>query len=254
MINIDTKSIEKDIKKIGKSVVSTVKKTLIGIFTFLTIAFSGISVMLFFLNIPISTAVGIFFAFLAAAFLIIDFAIFMSLKGSDDGGNYNYRKEIGACEKILNNLKKFINTQKNRDEYMVIYNQLVESLENAKLLSVKIDNIRTTLKGKDWNIQSINEQISNERTKSNPDTKLVTQLEEQRNNIGKLVEREQQLLNKLSLLKSNFSSIYTKITLLSTSDDEKSGFDEIETEIQKNLDFKLKVSKYEEELNKDIDL
>ena len=246
----DTNKIEKNIKKIQKSVVSTVKKTLIGIFTFLTIAFTGISAMLFFMNIPISTAVGIFFGFLAFAFFVIDAAIFISLKGSDGGEYYNYRKEIVSCEKILNNLKKFVNSQKNKEEYLSIYNQLSESLENAKLLSKKIDGIRTNLKTKEWNINFVDEQINNERQKSKPDTRIIEKLNEQKSNINQLIERENLLVGKLSLLNTNFSSIYTKITLLSTSDDEKSGFDEIETEIQKNLDFKLKVSKYENELDK----
>lgn len=249
----DSSKIEKNIKRIGRSVISTVKKTFIGIFTFLTITLSGLAAMFFFMNFPLSTAIGIFFGFLALAFLIADVSILVSLSGSSED-DYNYRKEIISCEKTLVNLKRFINSQPNKDEYINIYNSLNQSLENAKLSSKKIDNIRTTLKNKDWNIDYIEKQISNEFLKSNKDKNLIDKLNEQKENINKLKEREEQLITKLALLKTNFNSIYTKITLLSTSDGEKNSFDEIETEIQKNLDFKLKVSQYEEELGRKVEL
>ena len=251
---IDTDKITKDIKNLGNSVVTTVKKVLIGVFTFFTIAISGISLMLFFSGHPVGFAVGIFFGFLALAFLVSAIAIYMSLKESGNESTTNYRKEINSCQKVLDNLKKFMNNQTNRNEYLPIYNSLLESLNNAKLLSKKIDSIRDTMKGREWNINYINEQISNERTKPNSDMRVVSQLEEQRVNIEKLKERERELLNKLSLLKTNFNSIYTKITLLATSDTGRASFDEIETEIKKNLDFELKVSQYEKELDRGVDL
>ncbi len=251
----DTNKIEKNIKKIQKSVVSTVKKTMIGIFSFLTIVFTGVSVMLFLTNIPIiSSAISIFFGFLAFAFLVLDASLLISLSGAANGKDfYNYRKEILSCEKILSSIKKIANSKKDKGEYLLIYNQLSESLENAKSLSKKIDSIRSNLKLRDWDINYVEEQILLEKQKPNSDARIIERLEEQKNNIEKLIQKENQLTSKLALLKTNFSSIYTKITLLSASDDEKTGFDEIETEIQKNLDFKLKVSKYEDELEKELE-
>ena len=79
---------------------------------------------------------------------------------------------------------------------------------------------------------------------------ILEKLEEQKGNIIKLKERQASLSGQISLLKSNFNSVYTKITLLDTTD--KVGFDEIETEIHKILDFKLKVSNYEEQLDREM--
>jgi hypothetical protein len=235
-------------KKVKKTVVSTIKKIFAGIFGFFTFVFAGFSVLFYLIKIPgIGFGLGVFFTVLSACMLALAIILLISIKGSSSKTHYS---DINDCEKLLQKIKIQIDSQNVKDDFLNIYNTLFNELQNAKLIAKKIDDIQKTLKTPEWDVNEVMLKIEIESKKPNSNPAILEKLAEQKENISKLKKRQDDLSNEITLLKANFNSIYTKITLLDTTD--KVSFDQIETDIQKMLDFKLKVSKYEEELDKKI--
>jgi hypothetical protein len=237
-------------KKVQKTMITTIKKILAGVFGFFSFAFICFSVLFYLVKIPgVGTpfiGVGIFFSCLAIAMFIL--SIFMLKTSSGTGISKLHYSEIHESERLLQKIKIQLDSQNIKNEFVNIYNTLSNELENAKKIAVKIDDIQKTLKAPEWDINEVVIKIDTENRKQNPNQGILVKLNEQKENISKLKQRQEELSNQITLLKTNFNSIYTKITLLDTTD--RVSFDQIETEIQKMLDFKLKVSKYEEELDK----
>jgi hypothetical protein len=235
--------------KVKKTVVSTVKKIFAGIFGFLAFAFTGFAALFFLVKIPyVGTliGVGVFFICLAVAMVILTAAMLRS------GGSISkvHSADIAECEKLLKKIKFQIDNQKLKNEFSDIFATLSKELVNAKKIAFKINSIQKTLRLPEWDLNEVTIKINSETKKANANQTLLQKLNEQKENILKLKNRQTELTDQITMLKANFNSIYTKITLLDTTD--KVGFDEIETEIHKILDFKLKVSNFEDELDREL--
>ncbi|HQJ07220.1 MAG TPA: hypothetical protein PLI57_12685, partial [Spirochaetota bacterium] len=79
---------------------------------------------------------------------------------------------------------------------------------------------------------------------------LVKSLSDQLENIKKIKETDKILRNQLTKIKLNLNSIYSKILVIDIND--KTNFDRIESDIQKILDRKIMVSKFEKELDDEL--
>lgn len=171
-------------------------------------------------------------------------------KVKDFNKDKKYYEDLKACEDILKKIKNYSN-DKNINIYLKkTYSILQEEFEKAKKISEKIDLIDDILTSPYWNIDKINQRIQKESENNPNDTTRLAKLNEMKEHILKLKEKETKLNNHISDLSLNFHTIFTKITLL--DNEEKVNFDEIETEIQKILDYKLKVSEYEEKLDDEL--
>ncbi|OHD11686.1 MAG: hypothetical protein A2086_11895 [Spirochaetes bacterium GWD1_27_9] len=243
--------IETYAKKIGKSVVSVTRKVFGGISLFLTFLFAGLSALFFVVDFPVVhniIGLGIFFAFIGAGFLVLSILLF---KGSGNLEGKAHHADVKTCKELLKKIRIYLKSENINIEFSDTYIRLKEQLENSKILAKRIDNILKITKSKDWDTEEIINRISYESKKTEVDRDLIKKLTEQKENIIKIKEKENNLRKQLSNLKTNFNSIYTKLTVLDTTN--QVDVDKIEEEIQKTLDFKLKVSKYEEELKKDFE-
>jgi|GEM_PF-3683721 len=162
----------------------------------------------------------------------------------------NHYMLIKSCEEILLKIKNLIKKQKLNIDLKKIYTGLNKELNSVKGLLKKIDFINDTLEDPFWDTNKINERIEAEKLKEPHNTKRIDKLIDMIKHIEKLKERRTRYLNRITDLEINFKTIYTKITLLDNEDYKTS--DEIETEIQKILDFQLKVNEYEEKLDDEL--
>jgi hypothetical protein len=163
----------------------------------------------------------------------------------------DHYKDYKACEDILKRVKSQLSNEDiDKNEYSHICDTMKKELKEARIIINKIDNINATLKSPDCDTSKIIKKINEEKSNSPSDEKLINTLENHIENINKLKAHEKKLREEISNLRFNFNSVYTKLTLIGTQS--KTKFTDIETDIQKILDFKLEVNKYEEELLKDM--
>jgi hypothetical protein len=158
--------------------------------------------------------------------------------------------DLKSAEKILNNIRENFKKGKMKDELKNIYSKMQSEFENAKRISKKIDEINNILNDPDWDLNRIQVNINNEKNSINQDPKRLERMYEMQVQIRQLHERKTRLCNQISDLNIGFQTIYTKLTLLDIQ--EKNNFDEIETDIQRILDFKLKVEQNEDRLDKEM--
>jgi DNA repair ATPase RecN len=137
-----------------------------------------------------------------------------------------------------------------KEELKGIYSKMLSEYENAKKISVKINEINKMLSDPDWDLDKIQKNIQREKDKIPQDPKRLERMYEMHSHIQQLHEKKSRLCNQISDLNISFQTIYTKLTLLDIQ--EESNFDEIETEIRRILDFKLKVDQYEEKLDREL--
>lgn len=205
-------------------------------------AFGSFALSLIFFSIK-WLPIGIFFLIPSGILLFIVFFIINIL----DSSKKNYvNKELQENKELLEQIKKFINeNNKFKNEFSSMLKDLNEGLKDAKKIADKICSIEKTLRKKDWDSDYIEKKLKSAKTEI--EKKRLT---EQKDNINKLIELQNKLIEQLLNIKHTFNSVYTKLTLLDTSN--RIEFDSVETEIKKILDFKLKVVKYEEELDKEL--
>jgi hypothetical protein len=158
--------------------------------------------------------------------------------------------DLKSAERILHKIKEYLKKEKLKDELKSIYSKMLKEYENAKKISIKITEINNILNDEDWNLNKINKNIEDEKNKITQDPKRLDRMYEMRSHVQQLIERKERLANQISDLNMSFQTIYTKITLLDIQSE--NSFDEIETEIQRILDFKLKVDHYEDKLDKEL--
>ena len=220
--------------------INVIKKIVAGI---LGVGVIGSGVLaLIFLSI-VWMPLTIYFAIQGGLFLILALLVF---KIPDLSKKHYINKEIKECEELLSQIKKFVNeNDKLKNEFRTIVKDLNDGLKDAKNLAEKIYGIEKTLSKKEWDIDYVEKKLKN--ATSEIEKKRLT---EQKDNINKLLELQAKLIDQLLSIKHTFNSVYTKLTLLDTSN--KIEFDAVETEIKKVFDFKLKVAKYEEELDKEL--
>ncbi len=170
---------------------------------------------------------------------------------------YGYSKQhyvdIKSCQNILQKIKDQYGNEKkiSKEEFNHIFDSMKKELKNARVTTKKIDSIISVMKTPDFDLLRIDKKISEEKIKVDPDENRIKTLMEQKENIKVIEKRVKNLQDEISNLRLNFNSIFTKLTLINTRS--KTNYDEIETDIQKILDFKLHVSKYEEELSNDLE-
>jgi predicted RNase H-like nuclease (RuvC/YqgF family) len=160
-----------------------------------------------------------------------------------------YYSDIKNCEIILSKIKNTVK-KNNISELKDIYKQLQDELKNGKKIAKKIDSINESLREPDWNLDKLNQRIKKEESTDPVNLERLEKLKEMKEQILRLKNRRLQFINQISDLALSFQTIYTKMALLDSED--FNSFDQIETEIQKILDFKLKVSEFEEELNDEL--
>jgi|GEM_PF-3384275 len=250
------------ITKIVDSIISdkTIKKAGIFITNVVSIMLSFISALFFassalFVILGLTTSFPLFFGL--SIFLVIPaiFILVVSInlkKGNLKNYSKKHFKEIKDCENILQRVKDHLKNEKiSRNEYKHIYGSMKKELKNAKDVAKKIDVIIKALRSPDYSINAIESRIKEEENKDPKNEAIIKTLKEQVKNIKKLEERVKDLQDHISNLKLNFNSIFTKVTLLGT--ESKVGIDDVETEIQKILNFKMNVAKFEEELAKELE-
>lgn len=245
MVDLNLDGVKNFIDKSKSKFINIIKKIVAGI---LGLGVIG-SVILAFVFLGVRfIPIAIYFLGQGGLFLLLALLV---LRIPDFSSKHYVRKEIKECENLFEQIKKYINSNdKLKSEFKNIIKELNDGLKQAKELANKIYNIDNTLRKKDWDISSITNKINKEQSKIDKDQMTINRLLEHKNNIEKLTNLQNSLINQLSGIKHTFNSVYAKITLLDTSS--KASFDSVETEIQKILDFKLKVAKYEEELDKEL--
>jgi len=225
--------------------IDLIKKTI----TWLLGIAAGVNIILSLIFFSIKVLpIAIFFIGISGGLLLL---MFLVSKIPDFSKRHYVSKEIKECENLLNEIKGYINNNESlKNEFKTIIKDLNDGLKQAKDIASKIYNIEKTLQKKDWNILLIEKKIKQEETKPNKNEIDIKKLIEQKDNIKKLTDLQNNLISQLSSIKHTFNSVYTKLTLLDTS--KKADFDSVETEIKKVLDFKLKVTEYEKELDKEL--
>ncbi len=240
---------EKTIKKAGNIITNIVA----GILAFVSVLFiisAGV-----FITAALTTGLPFFYVpsvFLGITGIIIGIGSYRTKKGIlIKNRSRDHYRDYRSCEDILKSVKFQMKTDRiSREEYHHIFDTMKKELAEAKIIVTKIDNIGKTLKSPDCNVAVIDGRIREEKSKDPANENLVKTLENHRENVIKLENHEKKLRDQISNLKFNFNSVFTKLTLLDTQSRPK--FDDIETDLQKILDFKLEVSRYEDELLRDI--
>ncbi|HOJ64209.1 MAG TPA: hypothetical protein PLE45_07285 [Spirochaetota bacterium] len=247
MADFSLEGVKNFFDKSKSKVINVVKKIVAGILG-LGVIGSIVLALIFLALIKIFPIMSIYFIVQAGIFLLLSFLV---LKIPDFSRKHYVAKEIKECENLFNEIKKYINdNDKIKAEFKGIIKDLNEGIKQAKDLANRIYSIENTLAKKDWDISYITNKIKKEESKSDKDEMILKRLMEQKDNINKLTNLQNNFINQLSGIKHTFNSVYTKLTLIDTSN--RADFDSVETEIQKILDFKLKVAKYEEELDKEL--
>ena len=178
-----------------------------------------------------------------------------------DNNEYNYTrqsvkmksdhiKDLKSAEKILSKVKNYIKKGNLKQDMKGIYLKMQSEYDRAKKTVSKINEINDMLNDPDWNPDRIEKNIRKEENNINQDPKRIERMREMLNHIKQLMERKSRLINQISDLNISFQTIYTKLTLLNIQ--EENNFDEIETEIQRILDFQLKVDEYEDKLDREM--
>lgn len=237
-----TVDIKRGVQRTKNRFFSAVKKVFAGIFGTITVITGVIGAAFIQLNLPVS----VFFFCHAGLFL---FLTLMMIKKMSYGSNL-FQKDVKECEDIYNKICALIKSSKLKTEFGYLSKQLKEDIKDAKNISRKLDRLDRVLSKTDWDITTIDRNIALEERKDIPDVYLIKNLVNQKENVVKMHETEKKLVDMLNKIKQNLNSIYTKLTIVDTQD--KIKMDEIETDIQKILDRKLMVSKFEEELDKEL--
>ncbi|HQB60790.1 MAG TPA: hypothetical protein PK899_03920, partial [Spirochaetota bacterium] len=198
------------------------------------------------LTLPSVPLIGGVFLTLGGIFWIITLAV---LKGLSDA-DYSHNKELKACREIHDKIVAYLKGSKIQNELQSYRSTIKDELDNAKTVAAKIDDVAKTLKRKEWDEDIVKERLSDEEKKSSPDVYLVKSLSDQLENIKKIKETDKILRNQLTKIKLNLNSIYSKILVIDIND--KTNFDRIESDIQKILDRKIMVSKFEKELDDEL--
>jgi hypothetical protein len=244
--------VSKKIKGVQKTVVSTARKVLAGLFGFFSVGFGGLTALFTVLGFtahPGFLAGTAFFGIVTAFFVIL--VIAMLRTGTPTAGKSHY-EDIATCETLLKRIDDVLDNQQIKSEFGHIHSKLKKELKNARPVAKKIDGIVKTMQASEWNMDAVTARLNAEKDKIIPNEAMVAKLEDQLSNIGILKNREQKMRDELAMLRQDFNSIYTKLTLLDTT--ERVAFDAIETEIQKILDRKLRVQKFEDQLDEGLDL
>ena len=178
-------------------------------------------------------------------------AQFEILKKSEDEYKKakDYLEDVKANDELFEKIKNYLNKKKLSAELAGFEEKLEAEISNSKKTVDKIAVIDEALKNMNWDIERIDQKIQEEKNSGN-DGKRLNKLYETRQNILQLKERKEKLINQITDISLSFQAIYTKLTLLDL--EQHPAFDEIETEIQKILDRKLRVSQYQEKLDKEM--
>ena len=164
--------------------------------------------------------------------------------------NNDHISDMKSAERILNKTKEYAKKGSLKEELKGIYSKMQSEYENAKKISLKINEINKMLSEPDWDLDKIKKSIQQEKNKNPQDPKRLERMYEMLGHVQQLYERKSRMCNQISDLNISFQTIYTKLTLLDIQ--EEGNFDEIESEIQRILDFQLKVDKYEDKLDREL--
>ncbi len=163
---------------------------------------------------------------------------------------YKHHDDLKSFTDVLNKIKEFIEKNPKNSELKHIYQSLQKEMDHAGEISERLDMINKTLDDPYWDMTGINERIKNEENKSPVDHGRLDRLNEMKEHVIKLKEKKEKLEGSIGDLALSFQTIFTKMTLVDNYD--RASFDEIETEIKKILDHQIKVSEYEEKLEKEF--
>jgi uncharacterized membrane protein len=187
-------------------------------------------------------ALSVFFTVPAVILIII------SYKFANKNYSNSHIKDVKECHRILKNVKNQLKSgHVGKNEAGHIYKTMNAELKNVKILSDKISRAIKNMKSPDYDVVILTKRIKDLKEKEPVDESLINRLNEQKENVLHVEEKIRKTKEQIANLRLFFNSIYTKLTLISTKTDRNS-FDDVETEIQKMLNFKLNVSKFEDDL------